>query len=697
MAYDTKTQDSGQVGDSSTQIDPKKKKIFKDLRSQIESCKTYRRKLITNWSISIDYRRGKPFASQSDEDAVAVNLDWPLTKTKQAALFSQVPQVRVSHHPDSAIAGPWLAQFERKLNDNLVTAGIEAALDEALPDCINAAGIGIVLVSYESLTEEKEVPAIDLALLPPEISAQILQSGTLPDGTPIPMETVPQTVDKRYIIQRISPADFLWPLDFTGSDFDRAPWLGRSGRISWAEAVQKYNLSETDKETYLGDDRSTLDRLTHDIDKDKDQPDLKVSFDEIFYREFHCNPDAKSFSTIYHIVFLNGKKEPVVNEPWRGQKLDEESGVIIGSIKNPIRVLTLAYISDDTIPPSDSAIGRPQVDEINKSRTQMIQQRDRNRSVRWFDVNRVDLAIQQNLMRGTWQNMIPVQGDGSRVIGEVAKSNHPPEDFTFDQIAKSDLNESWTIGPNQVGSGADVETKGESGEIAANFQTRVGRERARVASFFVGIAEVLGGLLCIFEDPATFGEEFDPTFSRTLSFSILADSTVLVDANQKLKRLSDFINMYAKSGFVALEPVLKEIAILSGLDPNTVIKAPDPKPPVEPNISLRLSGAEDMMNPLTLAYLLKTEQPGANLVDLIEEAKKLIQAAVVPTPPAPPPPMGPDGQPLPEAAAPPPGGEPPPGELPPPPATVPVGEANPNLTVLPKINKRSDGKEGGVI
>lgn len=683
-------------GKKKNAVDEKTKKRNEELRQAADICKQYRRKLVQNWTINVDYRRAKPFASQSDGDTgdryygsgyvgnVAVPIDWSLTKTKQASLFSQVPQVRVSHPPDSTNAGPWLAAYERKLNDTLVTAGIEATTDECLPDCINAAGVGIAIVSYEAITEDKQVPAIDMATFPPDVAAQILESGLLPDGTKLPMETVPQVIDSRYVIQRVSPSDFLWPINFTGSNFDNAPWLGRSGRITWAEAVQKFKLPEEDRDKILGEDRTVLDSLTHDVERDKATADQRVGFDEIFYREFQYDPEAKSYSHIHHLVFLSGKEEPVIDEPWKGQRVNEQDNTVIGAQKIPIRVLTLTYITDDTIPPSDSAIGRPMTNEINKSRTQMINQRERNIPYRWYDVNRVDPAIQQALMRGTWQHMIPVQGEGSRVIGEVAKASHPQEDFTFDSIAKNDLNEAWTIGPNQLGSGAGVETASEGSEIASNFQTRVGRERAKVAAFVVSIAEVLGGLLCLYEDPATFGEGFDPKFSKSLAFSILADSTVLVDANQRLQRLNQFVNMYAKSGFVALEPVLKEIAILTGLDPNVVIKAPDPAPPVEPNISVRLSGAEDIMNPLILAFLLKSGQ--APPPELIEQAKQLIQQAVVPPAPLQQPPAPESGELLPEGAPSPIGGSTPLPE----PAPPAIGDSHPELSILPKITKRSD-------
>lgn len=653
------------------------KEINDQLRQAKELCKSYRRKLINNWSTSIDYRRGKPFASQSDEDQVAVNLDWSLTKSKQASLFSQVPQIRINHGQDTQ--APWVSSFERKVNDVLVDGGIEAAMDECLPDCINAAGIGVVLVSYETLTEDKEVPAVDLSVLAPEMQAQIQQSGTMPDGTPVPMETVPQIVDQRYVIRRISPSDFLWPLDFSGSDFDNAQWLGRSGRVSWAEAVKRFGLKESEKDNYLGTDRHQLDYLTNDLDRDAAISEDKVEFDEIFYKETCYSTEAKKFALIHHVVFLANKLEPVLDEPWKGQRMDEERDVVLGSQRFPIRVLTLTYITDDTIPPSDSAIGRPQVNELNSLRTNNILQRKRSIPMRWADVNRVDPMIMQSIMKGTWQSVIPVQGDGTRILGEVAKAQFPNEDFAFDKIVKQDLTMAWVLGPNQIGSGADVETKGESENIAQGVQTSVARERAKVASFVVGIGKVLGGLVALYEDPQGFGEGYDPAVSKALSYSILADSTVLLDSAQRLNRLDHFVNVYGKSGFVNLEPVLREIALLTGLDPNVAIKAPGPKPPETPNISLRLTGAQDAMNPLLLAFLINSGQ--APNPDQIEQAKALIQKAVVnPVAMPPTPPLGVDGQPM------------PPG----PPAPPGVGEANPDMTTMPKITERSDAPKGAV-
>lgn len=102
------------------------------------------------------------------------------------------------------------------------------------------------------------------------------------------------------------------------------------------------------------------------------------------------------------------------------------------------------------------------------------------------------------------------------------------------------------------------------------------------------------------------------------------------------------------------------------------------------------------MNPLTLAMMMKAGQ--APTPELIEQAKQLIQQAVVPPtpvqqpgqPPTPPPDPNalPAGAPLPGPGAPLPPGPPPP--------PIPVGEALPDATILPTISKRSGDNEGGV-
>lgn len=697
-------------GQESSAADDTAKKRNAKLRASITVCKKHRKKLIDNWSVNVDYRRGKAFGSESDEDRIAVPMDWHLTKRKHSNLFSQVPKVYVSHPPQtvSKEMDGWLFKYEQKLNDTMKEAGLETAMDEIMPDCINAAGIGVIMVSEESITENVEVPAMDLSMFPPELQDQILQSKQMPDGSPLEMVSVPRIADKRYKISRVSPSDFIWDTSFTGADFDNCPIVGRSGRISWYEAKQRWDIPEESKKDYLGSGSQTYtDTINRDLDVTDDINEDMVSFDEIFYKEHQFIDDIKRFKQIHHVVFLGDKQEPVVDETWKGQQIGPD-GQIVGCQKYPLRVLTLTYVTDDAIPPADTAVIRPQVDELNKSRTQMMLQREHSLPMRWANVNLVDPAVMGSLMRGTWQNIIPVESNGDHAFGEIARSNFPNENMAFDSRIKSDIVDTFAIGQGQSGSG--VETKAEAMILSDDARAVITRERAKVTKFIIGIAEAIGGLLCIYEDPTYFGEGFDPGISRILAFSVLADSTVLLDSNQRLKRIEEFINRAAKSGWVNLEPVLREYAQLSGLDPSAVIRPPQPASPVEPNISLRLTGTEDLLQPLTLAFLMKSGQ--APSTELIEQAKALIQAAVAPpAPPAPPPGM-PDMSGDPSLGGPPQAGAMSPGVMPPPPlpggmpampplpagmpSIIPptppppmVGNANPNFSAMPLVNKRT--------
>lgn len=657
-----------------TVADPVNKGPNKLLKSQVAACRAYKKKLIKGWDTNISYRKGSPFTTVSDEDRIAVNLDWSYTKMKQSSLFSQVPAVRINHPPQTASkeVGAWLHNFEQRINDNLIQGGIETALDECLPDCINASGFGVVIASHDTITRMVDVPVQDLKPFPPPQQEQIKSSGFMPDGTPLQWTQAPDVLDQRYLVSRISPSDFLWPLSFVGSDFDNSPWIGHRGKVLWAEAVRNWKLDETQKAKYVGGQKSTDETLNDDTEKEIGSEEF-VTFDELFYKEHKFNPGATSFDAIHHLVFIEGQEEPVVDESWKGQRPDAKARNVLGSTIYPIRVLTLTYITDEAIPPSDSAVARPQVNELSKARTQEMLQRQHNIPILGFDVNRLDPAIQIALMRGTWLGMVPIQGNPEGVITQISRSSFPPENLTFDVKIKADLSMLWQTGQEPLGN--DIETKGEATVVQTNFQTRIGRERAKVGAFFCSIAQVIGGLVSLYEDPASFGQGFSPAISRTLAYSILADSTVLLNSQQRIKQIDECFNLYAKTGWLDMESILKERVTLTGLDAAVCVRPPQPSPPELPNMSVRFSGAEDVMNPLMLAFLIKTGQaPDAKLID---QAKKLIAEAVeAPTPEVPQ--LGPDGKLLPPT-----GIGPMPQIAPPKP-----GDAHPDLSAASKVNQR---------
>jgi hypothetical protein len=143
-------------------------------RARIDRCiqekKTH---LINDWAENVDYRRGKPFSTVSDSDRVNVNIDWSLTKSKQAQLYSQTPPVYLTpKRPEFKMA---VAKFQKNLNDTLTAAKMGTTVNETVIDAINAAGFGASISGFRSTTVMKEMPTHDPSTLPPELQAALAQ------------------------------------------------------------------------------------------------------------------------------------------------------------------------------------------------------------------------------------------------------------------------------------------------------------------------------------------------------------------------------------------------------------------------------------------------------------------------------------------------------------------------------------------
>lgn len=649
-------------------------------RRRISASRKRREDLIAEWQNNVTRRRGQHRRTTDAYDRinvsrawdeVSINQDWPLTKAKIAQLYSQTPQIRLTpRRQDMAAAAP---VFGRIVNDTIRDANVGGAVEEVLADVVNAAGIGAVLVSCEKRTEPREVPLLDPATLPPD-----MQQAVLAGEVEIPTETVEHPVDIRYPVCRISPADLLVPSDFTGSDYDQCRWLGHEGRMVWAQAMRELGLTEEQREEVLGEDKrqgGTSNTLNADQQKFRDTE--VVNFTEVYYWRHYYHAEETNFSAIQRVVFVDGLEEPVIDEEYVGQQRTETG--MVGVVKLPIRVLTLTYISDESLPPSDSSVARFQVLELEASRDAMVQQRRHSIPIRWFNPSLVSPNVKSLIEKGDFQGFIPVLGSGERAVGEVARASFPSERFEFDKVIKSDLTEIWQVGTNQAGAFASGErSASEAKIIQQNFNTRVGQERDKVTKFFVGIAENLAGLIALYgqfelsEEHDQVGDEGMArleTFDRAMlagafTYSVRVDSTVLLDAESRIEQLQRFLNLTAESGYTNPKPVIEEMAELSGLDPAKVVIDPQPKPP-EP-VKVSVGSAEDVMNPLMLALLMRTGQAGSpeDLAAAVKAIQQALSGVITP-------PMG--------------GGGAPPAAAPPPDAV-----ARPEFDSAPRIDRRQE-------
>ncbi len=670
--------------------------VHKVLKARAAACKRWKDQHVSDWRTQIDYRKGEPFRDSSEHDRVAVNVDFPYTKAKQASLFSQVPQVVLTpKHPQFA---PAAAVFGQALNDTLTAADVGTAMDECLPDMINAAGIAAVLIQYESLVDTVDLPIVeDISTLPEEIQAAVMTG-----AVEIPTQPTQRVRDARFTVTRLDPEMLLWETSHKRSDFNKMPWVGYTGSKMWEEAKREFGLTDEQKEKVCGPDDMDAKHSTYDDPERKDDDSSIVWYDEIFYWRYRYHSDETSFSAIQRVVYVRGVDEPVVDEPWKGQRYDEATGSYLGSCLPPIQFCSLTYISNEPVPPSDSFISRPQVDEMNRSRTQMVEAREHNIPIVQYDINRLDPEVRDLIMRGLWKGWIPVQGS-TEVVKEVSRGQFPPENFAFERVVKGDMQQQWGLSENQVGAFASGERSAEeAGNIDKNTQIRNGKERAQCVAFFVRIAEVTAGLLALygeFDVPTELGASIGEDgvarlqswnrdeINQKFAFTVRADSTVLLDTEQKLARSIRALNYLAKAPGSNVQPILKDIAAMSGYDSEEVVKDPVPPPPEPPKIAFSFKG-EDLVNPIAVAIMM--EGGVAPTPESLRAAKALMTAAYstmpgeapIPPAPMPPPEVGLSGNvPTSEMDAPEP--EPPP---------VPNYDAQPDYQMADRVNNRREGQ-----
>ncbi len=679
--------------------------ITPDWKARIEACEKKRDRLIKEtWKTNTNYRKGKPFNREPEEDAVSIPVDWARTKNKAAQLFFQVPNVIMDPQQQGLeSAAPVAAAALNDILKREVKAHI--CMDEVLQDIINAAGFGVILVGIDVVSKTVNVDKYTpdqiqaeqhVGAVPPQIAPEGVAGPSLPDsgpavpdmmgsgmpvsappsdaslGIPPPpgpiaqeiaanggqMPQIPQSVPiyQCYYGTRISPARFLWPVEFTGSDWQEAPWLGYDEDIPAVVAMRK-NWIDKDFLTATIDKLKTTSDAT---DEDENKPVGKmVTIRHIYYKKYLADLNEVDPRKIGHLVFVKHKDEPVVTEDFKWQKYDEQTRDWIGMTTFPLKVGTVTTLSDEALPPSDSEVGRPQVKELMRSRSQMVKQRDRSMPLRWFDVNQVDDDIAEQMRKGVYQDMIPMNGPGGNAIGEVARANYPRDSWEFQNVIDRDLDEAWSMGRNQQGLDTPGETSAtESQIVAQNSNVRIEYERARILRLFLEVAESVFDLMQLFQDDQAWVKIVGPMGVKALqawdkttirgeyAFDAHPDSAVRVDIGQKRTESLNLYKLLRQDPLVNPQAFTQEVIETHGYDPAKVMNPPAPPSPPPAATRFSFVGA-DLASPMVVAYLQKHAGVLLTPEDL-EAAKKLMQDAGVPMMPPtqlPLPVAGKDGQP----------------------------------------------------
>jgi hypothetical protein len=584
-------------------------------KSRIEkSAELLKNRHRSEWRENTGALETRPLKEKPEKDLIVVNKDLPRVKQKMAQLFYQVPEVQLK--PRREDYAPAAQVFQPVLNFFLTKRiKTDVMMREVLTDVLGVSGIGVSKLGYECVTEDVQMPMQDASQLPPELQLSALQQEPQ-------METVPRCIYENYFWNRISPAKFVFPDEFTGSDFDEASWLGFEFRIPLEEAKRKYGLSDDFQGS--GPDENLVSAVSED--KQRAQGTSTVRGWEIWYKAALFDPSVKHPCQHRVLVIIDGKDEPVRHRDSPYQKYDPMTGKLMGMHRFPIRVLTLTYIPDTAIPPSDTSVSRPQVRELWRSRTQMLEQRQKSMPWRWADKSRLDDQTLESIEAGEPQDIIMTDGPGDQVIGEVARANYPSEKFEFDRVIEGDIAEQWAMGRNQLGMETTGETtKAEVQTMQGNAGVRLDYERNLVLRYWLAGVEEVATLIQMFADDEDYVEIVGPQGQATIApwdrtkvageflFDVKPDSALRIDAVQERADSIHLYQMMANDPFINRFKLAEAVVRRHNLDPTHIMQQPPPKNPPEPNISYRFSGT-DFLTP-ALPLILKILEKGGIVID----------------------------------------------------------------------------------
>ena len=394
---------------------------------------------------------------------------------------------------------------------------------------------------------------------------------------------------------------------------------------------------------------------------------------EIYYKAVDFDPDIGDPDLVRCLVFLDGFKEPVKHEDFRGQKV-ENNRVTGGLRRIPLYPLTLHYVSDMALPPSDCAMSRVLVDEQSRGRTQMWQQRDRNVPMRGIDTTKITPDSLAKVLAGQYQEIIPFENvdNGQSPLFGITQSAYPQENFNFNNIAERDIQECWGMSGHNLGQQeASGRTATELTLRQQGTETRMATEQARVELWWVSIVEGLAALVQQYADLPQYarivGQEgaqqivewTKQDIAGEFAFSIRPDSAKKIDQTSERKFRLDAMNLLMNVPTINKEEIIKWAAPALGLNPDTIIAKPPPPQPEPPDINVTIKS--ESLNPFAPEY--------AGVVALL----KTRGIDLAPQPPAPPP-----------------GGQPPVAPGMPPGAPAPAGAGAPPIQAnagAPPINK----------
>jgi hypothetical protein len=566
------------------------------------------------------------------DHAVVSPLIYAYVELKKSQLRFQVPEVNLK--PKQPLYAGAVRAHEGALNHEIKEAGADAMLDMVSTDVLICA-IGAVKVGYYADIRTRQVPRMgpptDVYGQPMPVDPMTGQpTQPVQQLDPVTREPLFDAEDyvahECYYGDRIAPENVLFPVDFSGGDYDRAAYLGHRFQEPLHAAITTYGLPkdfsptatrpiETLSSAEQGEGRDSLTT--------KDVEGIEVFYLASVYHKAQApdpnDPEAVPAEPPHvgqyrRLVFIKGKTEPVVHEDCPYQYVDQADGKLKGMRGNPLHILTLRYLPGSAYPVSDVEAGFPSAEEVNIGRSQMVNFRDRVMPFLAVDRTTASPEIKtwlESPATAKIGRVLGVDGSPAEMIQNVAVSQFPRDNFKFNEVAQDDFRLAWSMGKHAAGMTEDGEpiTATEVQAAQSATDTRLAYEQIQFLKWFCKYAEKFGSLLQQFKDEPGYAEIVGEDGVKALTawnrqtidgefvYTARPDAALRLDVNADRQQKTQLYTQLGNDPNVNRVELLKPVLISYGLDPEKIVVEQLPeKGPEPPRISWSFKG--DDLNPL---------------------------------------------------------------------------------------------------
>lgn len=550
----------------------------------------------------------------AQDDSLNSNIHFRNVETKKSQLFFQVPELQLSPLPPladviDATTGqpidPYAAtSAKRELLNKLLGrdyANVMRTIDAVLFDVLATSGIGATQIHYRCDLQQTplDVPGPDQ----PHVGSVL---GLASSPTTV-QEMRPVPVYEEWCWERFSPNALLIPHDWTSTDYDKAPWLGREFCYPLPRAVREFGLPPDFKPNATKNDLI--------LDAGDRQPGEGITeFVKgvvVWLHAADFDPTVAHSQWFRELVLIEGKDAEVRYRDSPYQDKDQTGRLTNDSmIGNPIHPLVLRDLSDAAWMPSDSAFTDPLVKQENTWAQQDIQRRDAN-IPRFLHAESITEALEKLRNADSGQGCgIPdeklMQGM-EKLIAQLPHLEQSQSDVEGRAHLRRAIDETLAVSANTAGSlNSTVRSATEIATASQNASVRMKKEQGRALEWFLmGVSRKFDPLVMRYADATNL----IPIVGHQAAGLILAwkavsgrnacdakaDSQLSLDAAQDQKTFLDYQNFNAKNPYIDQMELSRIGAMKHGYDASKLVKMPQPPPdpkPEPPKISMALKAAD---------------------------------------------------------------------------------------------------------